>query len=378
MFRRTCPAGRQRRRTLAAQTGRMIRRLVVAAVVAAAGLAALAAPADASPVVPQGTVGVDVSFPQCSAFPAFPGPILTLPPSAPFVVVGVNDGVAATVNGCLGTELGWAGTAAPGGRVDLYLNTADPGPASARWPTTSAGSPGTPYGPCRPGSAGPACAYAYGAVIARADLAVPGLPAPSTATWWLDVEAANTWSGTTAANRAVLEGMTAALHAAGAHVGVYAARSDWTEIVGTVPATSPLYGLHTWLAGAITLTGAEENCTHAPLTAGGRIDLAQYKPVADTIDSDLACRVLHVPARPTVTGTASAGHRLTARSAGWAAGTRLTYQWLRDGRVIAGATGRTHLVAAADRGTHVAVRVTALRSGSSRALTTSASRLVAR
>jgi hypothetical protein len=356
----------------------MIRRLVVAVAAVAAGLSAIAGPADATSVVPQGTVGVDVSFPQCSAFPGFRGPILALPPSAPFVVVGVNEGVAATVNDCLGTELGWARAAARGGRVDLYLNTADPGPASARWPTSSAGSPGTPYGPCRAGNPGPACAYAYGAVLARADLAVPGLPAPASATWWLDVESANTWSGTTAANRAVLEGMTAVLHAAGAHVGAYASRSDWTGIVGTVPATSPLFGLHTWLAGAITLAGAEENCTHAPLTAGGRIDLAQYKPVADTIDSDLACRVLHVPARPAVTGTVSAGHRVTARSAGWAAGTRLTYQWLRNGRAIGGATGRTHLVSAADGGTHLAVRVTALGSGSSRAQTTSASRLVAR
>ncbi|MCU1473783.1 hypothetical protein [Amnibacterium sp.] len=356
----------------------MIRRLVVTAAAAAAALAALAGPADASPVVPQGTVGVDVSFPQCSAFPGFPGPILTLPLSSSFVVVGLNEGVAATVNDCLGTELAWAGTPARDRRVDLYLNTADPGPTSARWPTSSVGSPGTPYGQCRAGDAGPACAYAYGAVLARADLAVPGLPAPATATWWLDVESANTWSGTTAAHRAVLEGMTAALHAAGAHVGVYAARGDWTGIVGTVPATSPLYGVHTWLAGATTAAGAAENCTHAPLTAGGRIDLAQYTGFADTVDSDLACRVLHVPSRPTITGTASVRHPLTARSTGWAAGTRLTYQWLRNGHAIAGATGRTHLVNAADRGTRLAVRVTALRTGSSRAQTTSANRLVAR
>ena len=373
-FRR--PAGHSRPPAAPEQTDPMLRRLAAAALAVGAGLAALAGPADAAPVVPQPAIGADVSFPQC---PVFPGqPLLGLPTSVPFAIVGLDDGVAATPSGCVGTERAWAAAATGGGRVDFYVNTADPGPSSPRWPASSAGSPGRPYGDCRPGDAGPACAYAYGAALVRTELARADLPTPGGTTWWLDVESANTWSGTTAANRAVLEGMTAALHAVGAQVGVYAVRRDWTGIVGTVPTTSPLHGLHTWLAGATTRAGAAENCTHAPLTGGGRVELAQYLPDLGTVDADLACSVLHVPAPPAVTGTASPGHRLAALSAGWPAGTRLGYRWLRDGHAIAGATARTHLVTTADRGARLAVRVLALRTGSSRAQATSASRLVSR
>jgi hypothetical protein len=354
----------------------MLRRLAAAALAVGAGLAALAGPADAAPAVPQPTVGADVSFPQC---PVFAGqPLLGLPTSVPFAIVGLDDGVAATPSGCVGTQLAWAEAATGGGRVDFYVNTADPGPASPRWPTSSAGSPDRPYGDCLAGDAGPACAYAYGAALVRAELARADLPAPGGTTWWLDVESANTWNGTTAANRAVLEGMTEALHAVGARVGVYAVRADWTGIVGTVPTASPLHGLPTWLAGATTRVGAAENCTHAPLPGGGRIELAQYLPDLGTVDADLVCSVLPVPAPPIVTGAASPGHRLTARSGGWPSGTRLSYRWLRDGRPIAGATTRTRLVTPADRGARLAVRVLALRTGSSRAQITSPGRLVAR
>ena len=352
----------------------MLRRLAAAALAVGAGLAALAGPADAAPAVPQPPIGADVSFPQC---PVFPGdPLLALPASVPFAIVGLDDGVAATPNRCVRTQLAWAAEATGGGRVDFYVNTADPGPASPRWPISSAGSPGRPYGDCGPGDPGPACAYAYGAALVRAELARADLPAPGGTTWWLDVESANTWSGTRIANRAVLEGMTAALRAVGARVGVYAVRGDWTGIVGTIPVGSPLRGLPTWLAGATTRAGAAENCTHAPLPGGGRIELTQYLPALGTVDADLVCSVLRVPAGPTLTGDAAPGHRLGARSVGWPPGTRVGYQWLRDGRPIAGATARTHVVTAADRGACLAVRVLALRAGSSRAEVTSASRLV--
>ncbi len=354
----------------------MLRRLAAAALAAGAGLAALAGPADAAPAVPQAPVGADVSFPQC---PVFAGqPLLGLPTSLPFAVVGLDDGVAATPSACVGAQLAWAAAATRGGRVDFYLNTADPGPASPRWPTTSAGSPDRPYGDCWAGDAGPACAYAYGAALVRTELARSDLPAPAGTTWWLDVESANTWSGSRAANRAVLEGMTAALQSVGARVGVYAVRNDWAGIVGTVPATSPLHGLPTWLAGATTRAGAAENCTHAPLAGGGRVELTQYLPDLGTVDEDLACSVLPVPGRPTISGVASAGGLLTVRSRGWPAGTRLEYRWLRDGHAIPGATAPSHVVTSADGGARLAVRVLALRTGSSRAEVTSASRLVPR
>ncbi len=60
---------------------------------------------------------------------------------------------------------------------------------------------------------------------------------------------------------------------------------------------------------------------------------------------------------PSATGTARVGKRLTAATTGWTGGTTLKYQWQRDGRNIAGATGRTYVLAAADRGKKIRVRV---------------------
>jgi len=265
------------------------RRLPAIAVAAAAVLAALAGtPADASPAHGLPPVGADVSHPQC---PVFDGQaLLGLPAEADLAVVGVDDGVAALPNPCLAAELRWARAATagrPGLPVSLYLNTADPGPASARWPSGGDAAVPNPYGACRPGSTGAACAFRYGWSLAAADTA--RVAAPAGTTWWLDVESANTWSGTRAANLAVLEGMAAAIRAAGGTPGVYANRSDWRTIVGPVPASSPLRDVPTWLAGATTQAGAAENCRHATLTGGGRVALTQYLDPLLAVDGDVAC-----------------------------------------------------------------------------------------
>ncbi len=168
------------------------------------------------------------------------------------------------------------------------MNTADPGTASARWPRQDLLGGADPYGACRPGSAGPACAYDYGWGLASDDL--DRVPDGSERRWWLDVEVANTWTGTPAANRAVLEGMTGAFQAAGDRVGLYSSRRDWAALIGAVPASSPLHSLPTWLAGATTEQGAAENCTHATLTGGGRVALSQWHGL-DPVDQDLACPV---------------------------------------------------------------------------------------
>jgi hypothetical protein len=61
---------------------------------------------------------------------------------------------------------------------------------------------------------------------------------------------------------------------------------------------------------------------------------------------------------PTVSGTARVGATLTADPGTWDEGTTLSYQWLRDGSPIAGATGPSHVLAAADWRTRVSVVVT--------------------
>ncbi|MGC3993478.1 MAG: hypothetical protein QM779_05020 [Propionicimonas sp.] len=64
------------------------------------------------------------------------------------------------------------------------------------------------------------------------------------------------------------------------------------------------------------------------------------------------------PATPEVTGTARVGHTLTSVVDAWGPGTvQLTRQWLRDDAPIAGATGRTYRLVAADLGHAIRVRV---------------------
>ena len=72
-------------------------------------------------------------------------------------------------------------------------------------------------------------------------------------------------------------------------------------------------------------------------------------------------------APPTITGTASVGQTLTAENGTWSnSPTTYQYQWLRCGATgdscvgIPGATAKTYLVVAADRGHTLRVRVTAV------------------
>ena len=140
----------------------------------------------------------------------------------------------------------------------------------------------TPYGECD-GENSPACSWRYGWERAResvTDIFQPAArdagvdPLPSSYRWWLDVETSNTWQdGSDDArgrNRATLEGMVAYLDLRGAEVGLYSTGQQWAQIVGTVPADSPLNGLPSWLAGSVTLTQAVAECLQPPLVPGGQ------------------------------------------------------------------------------------------------------------
>src|SRR4051794_11318559 len=95
-----------------------VRAIVVVAFALLGALLAAPAVAQAAP----STVGYDVSHPQCGS---------VLPTGQAFAVVGVNGGTATTVNPCLSTQLRWASTSsgavAAQPKVQLYLNTANPG-----------------------------------------------------------------------------------------------------------------------------------------------------------------------------------------------------------------------------------------------------------
>ena len=248
-------------------------------------------------------VGVDVSYPQCGK---------RLPSGQAFGIVGVNGGNAATYNPCLADQLVWAkkstgATTHP--KIQLYLNTANPGQSISTittWPLAATVT--NPYGPCD-GTNTLACSWQYGynraeaaaayfaSKVAKANIS----SAVTDYTWWLDVEYSNTWQESNAIdagpnsteyqtlNAASLEGMTAHLTERGGKVGLYASPRDWSFIVGArTGITNNLAGLDSWNAAALTQAGAIERCaTQAPFTMGGRVALTQY--VAGGIDYNYSC-----------------------------------------------------------------------------------------
>ncbi len=75
---------------------------------------------------------------------------------------------------------------------------------------------------------------------------------------------------------------------------------------------------------------------------------------------------------PTITGNEVVGSSLTANTGTWTPEPTFTYQWLRDGVEVSGATGTTYLLTPADLGASLSVRVTGTKAGYTSVTRTSA------
>jgi hypothetical protein len=64
-----------------------------------------------------------------------------------------------------------------------------------------------------------------------------------------------------------------------------------------------------------------------------------------------------------MSGTAQVGSTLTAKTGAWDSGVTLTYQWLRNGVAISGATSLNYVLVAADEGKLIAIKVTGSKAG---------------
>lgn len=250
------------------------------------GGSAMAAQRTTTATTTQSPLGIDVSYPQCGT---------KLPTGQAFGIVGVNGGLANNNNPCLAQQLTWAEqstgiTSQP--KVALYVNTANPGLTASVWPADNSYNGiaiTNPYGTCI-GAEGPECAYVYGWTRAYQDFNERNVPNPASYKWWLDVETTNSWSTTDfVANAASLEGMVDYFKSAGvANVGVYSTNYQWNTIVGTnLSSTSSLNGLDSWMAGARTQRGAEQNCTNPPFTPTGKVVLSQF--VSKGLDYNHSC-----------------------------------------------------------------------------------------
>ena len=67
--------------------------------------------------------------------------------------------------------------------------------------------------------------------------------------------------------------------------------------------------------------------------------------------------------QPSITGNPAVGNTLTCQPGTWTGKPSFSFQWLRNGVPIAGATGNTHLLSGHDAGSAISCRVTATTSG---------------
>lgn len=92
----------------------------------------------------------------------------------------------------------------------------------------------------------------------------------------------------------------------------------------------------------------------------GRLKISWTSAATGTV---IAPTVLNV-VKPGVRGLAVVGRTLTVSLGTWrVAPTRYTYQWLRNGIAIKGATASSHRLTTADKGGKVSVKVVAARAG---------------
>lgn len=219
-----------------------------------------------------GTIGYDISYPQCSSSSL---------PTGSFGVVGTTGGRAFTANSCLASEYSWAQngtTTAP----SLYMNLNAPVGSTA-----SNGQHG-PAGTCA--KSNKACySYNYGYNAAAYAFA----QGASSTMWWLDIETGNSWSKTQSLNDDVIEGAVDYIQQHGATAGVYSTALMWTTIAGKSfqPGTIPVPGgaqVGTFVAANWVPGGSSSSCAGiAPLYANGQVWLAQYS--SSPFDADYAC-----------------------------------------------------------------------------------------
>ncbi len=243
-------------------------------------LAALALPAlaflgGASPAsakaLSSGSTGYDISFPQCPS---------SLPRGGSFGIVGVTDGLPWSANPCLASQYRWASSLPS--PASFYTNTANPGPSSPHWGLTG---PGTCVD--KTSNADTGCAYNYGWNAAEQAFGVAANATSATIAaslnWWLDVETANSWNGTTAANVAAIQGYLGYLQAQHVPlVGIYSTSSQWSTITGG----SNMPAVPNWLPGATSAKTAATYCGTTGFT-GGPVRLVQYP--SGRFDGDYAC-----------------------------------------------------------------------------------------
>ncbi|MEN1973683.1 hypothetical protein [Cellulomonas olei] len=137
-----------------------------------------------------------------------------------------------------------------------------------------------------------------------------------------------------------------------------------------------------WLRGTAAISGATTSTyTVTTADAGQKLSVRvtasrsgyQSAQATSAATATVPLLVVTSTSRPTTSGAAKVGATLTARPGSWSvSGLTTTYQWLRDGAAISGATSASYRVTASDVGRKLAVKVTVRRTGYKAASSTSA------
>jgi DNA/RNA endonuclease G (NUC1) len=150
--------------------------------------------------------------------------------------------------------------------------------------------------------------------------------------------------------------------------GTATAGSTLTANAGTWTSGAAL--AYQWLRDGTVISGATASTyTVATADRGHKLSVkvtgskSGYLTTTKTSAVIGVANVFAAAPTPTISGTPTVGSTLTATAGAWSPAATLAYQWLRDGSPISGATKSTYVVAAADRGHKVSVRVTATKSG---------------
>ncbi len=223
-----------------------------------------ARPATASGVYTVGSLGYDISSPQCGG--AYPG--------APFAfgIVGVNNGRAFRHNSCLASEFAWAKQGSIGPSLYMNLNYAvgSTAPSNISSPKS-----------CAKGDK--ACqSYNYGWNAAADAWSYAASVGATSSNWWIDIETYNSWSAKPALNVQDIQGAIDYMHNQGASVGFYSTPSMWQSITGNYN-----FGLPVWVPGASNAQDAPSHCADSYAFNGGSVSLVQYQ--SNGFDTNYAC-----------------------------------------------------------------------------------------
>jgi hypothetical protein len=142
-----------------------------------------------------------------------------------------------------------------------------------------------------------------------------------------------------------------------------------------------------WLANGVQIPGAARS-TYVPdasvlgklLTVritGSKTGYAPAQTISTQVGAVLAGFIRNITS-PSIAGRRKVGYTLTVRAGAWSpSDLTFRYQWIRDHKTIAGATGRKLKLRKAYRGHRISVRVTAVRSGyTTKSITTTETRRI--